>query len=102
MKNPEPTVLVPLMGGEWLALSRAAFDEARRAARCEGFGANAAQIARAEAEPLLDAEGLALALSLPVSWVEQAARDGRIPCVRAGRWIRFSRIAVIAGLEAAQ
>lgn len=51
-------------------------------------------------EPLLDAEQLAEVLSLPVTWLETAARDGRIPSVRAGRWRRFSRRRVEAALAA--
>lgn len=52
-----------------------------------------------DAEPLLDAEHMAATLDVPKSWVEQAARDGRIPVVRCGRWPRFRRSAVIAALE---
>jgi excisionase family DNA binding protein len=51
-------------------------------------------------EPALDAEQLAAALSLPVTWVEQAAREERIPSIQAGRWRRFKRSAVEAALAA--
>ena len=38
---------------------------------------------------LLDAEGLALALKVPVSWVYENSRTGKIPTVRVGKYVRF-------------
>jgi excisionase family DNA binding protein len=88
-------VLTCLPDGRWLALSRETFE----AALAEGAKVIAPPVATAtEAEALLDAEQLAAALSLPVTWVEQAAREGRIPNMRAGRWRRFNRAAVEAVL----
>jgi excisionase family DNA binding protein len=52
-----------------------------------------------QVEPLVDAAGLAQHLSLPVSWVASAARDGSIPCYRAGRWTRFRASEVEAALR---
>jgi excisionase family DNA binding protein len=52
------------------------------------------------AEPLVDAAELARYLSLPVSWIESAAREGSIPCYRAGRWTRFRASEVEATLRA--
>lgn len=49
-------------------------------------------------ETALDAEQLAAALNLPVTWLEQAAREKRIPSLQAGRWRRFKRSAVEAAL----
>ena len=91
-------VLIPLPGVGTLALSREAFE----AALAEGSKAIAAPaITKAgDSEPLLDAEQLSAQLSIPTTWIEQAARDGRVPCVRAGRWVRFSRAAVEAALAA--
>jgi hypothetical protein len=51
-------------------------------------------------EPLVDADGLAKHLLLPLSWVEAAARAGSIPCYRAGRWTRFRASEVEATLRA--
>jgi excisionase family DNA binding protein len=51
-------------------------------------------------EPLLEAEELAEVLKLPVTWIEQAAREDRIPSIQAGRWRRFKRSAVEAVLTA--
>lgn len=42
-------------------------------------------------EPLLRASEAALLLSVRASWVYEAVRDGRLPCVRVGRHVRFLR-----------
>jgi excisionase family DNA binding protein len=43
------------------------------------------------AEPLLRAADAAELLSVRTSWVYEAVRDGRLPCVRVGRHVRFLR-----------
>lgn len=42
-------------------------------------------------EPLLRADGAAELLAVRTSWVYEAVRDGRLPCVRVGRHVRFLR-----------
>jgi excisionase family DNA binding protein len=42
-------------------------------------------------EPLLTCEDVAKLLRVRVSWVYEAVRDGRLPCIRVGRHIRFTR-----------
>lgn len=42
-------------------------------------------------EPLLTPAEAAKLLSVRVSWVYEAVRDGRLPCVRIGRHVRFIR-----------
>jgi excisionase family DNA binding protein len=41
---------------------------------------------------LLDADGAAGLLSVPRSWVAEAAREGKIPAVRLGHYVRFRRV----------
>jgi excisionase family DNA binding protein len=41
--------------------------------------------------PLLRPEQVAALLSVKTSWVYDAARTGRLPCIRVGRHIRFTR-----------
>jgi excisionase family DNA binding protein len=41
--------------------------------------------------PLLRPEQAAHLLSVKTSWIYEAARSGRVPCIRVGRHIRFSR-----------
>lgn len=52
--------------------------------------------------PLLDSEQLGVALQVPATWVEAAAREGRIPFYRMGRYVRFRRSEVEAALRTAQ
>ena len=42
-----------------------------------------------DSEKLLTAGELATRLNLPESWIRNAERDGRIPGVRAGKYVRF-------------
>jgi excisionase family DNA binding protein len=42
-------------------------------------------------EPLLDAKAAAAILDVPVTWLREAARQGRIRCVRLGHYVRFRR-----------
>lgn len=94
-------VLVPLPDGRWLALSEEQFQAAVQAGQ-QAVGAPANAASKSNDEPLLDARELAKILKLPVSWLQEAARSGRIPCVRAGRWRRFKRNEVEAALLAQQ
>lgn len=41
--------------------------------------------------PLLRPEEAAALLSVKVSWVYDAVRTGKLPCIRVGRHIRFTR-----------
>ena len=50
-----------------------------------------------ERAPLRDATHIAALLGIPRKSVLQYARDGRLPCVRIGRHVRF----VIADVQAA-
>jgi excisionase family DNA binding protein len=42
-------------------------------------------------DSLLTAEEAAAFLKVPVSWVEESARNGRLACVRLGRYVRFRK-----------
>jgi excisionase family DNA binding protein len=41
--------------------------------------------------PLLRPDQAAPLLSVKTSWVYEAVRSGRVPCIRVGRHIRFTR-----------
>jgi excisionase family DNA binding protein len=41
--------------------------------------------------PLLRPEQVAALLSVKTSWVYDAVRTGKLPCIRVGRHIRFTR-----------
>jgi excisionase family DNA binding protein len=93
MSETSERVLLPLPDGRWLALAPDVFREALMAGSALVATTSASESANT-AEQLLNAEKLATALSLPVTWIEQAARERRIPSIQAGRWRRFSRSAV--------
>lgn len=38
---------------------------------------------------LIDAKELAEKLGVPTSWVYRAAREGRIPSIKLGKYVRF-------------
>ncbi len=47
---------------------------------------------------LLDAEDIAGRLNVPVTWIREATRDGLIPHVRLGRYIRYEWPAILRWL----
>lgn len=47
----------------------------------------------------LTAAELAAILKVPVSWVRAAGREGRIPMLRVGRYLRFNPEQVIEALR---
>ena len=93
----DKVVLVPVAGGV-LALEVDAYRRAlAEGAALIGAGGSAAA---PDDEPLLTAEQLSAKLGdIPVTWIEAAGRDGRIPSVECGRWRRFRRSAVEAALS---
>jgi hypothetical protein len=91
----ERIIAVPL-GAEMLALTQREFDAARARAAELGLSPKASG---ADAERLVDAEQLSAILQLPRSWIEEAARQSRIPSITAGRYRRFRPSAVIAALS---
>ena len=90
-------VLIPLPGIGTLALAREVYEEALTAGR-DLNGAPGASAAPSD-EPLVDADQLAAALGVPVTWIETAARQGRIPSLEFGRWRRFRRSEVEAAVR---
>lgn len=50
-------------------------------------------------EPLMDSQDVADLCHVPVTWVRQEARAGRLPSMRLGHYVRFDRGEVAAWLE---
>lgn len=50
-------------------------------------------------DSLLDARAVAELLGVPVSWVYEQSRRGRIPTVTLGRYRRYRRAAVEAWID---
>jgi excisionase family DNA binding protein len=42
-------------------------------------------------EPLLDVEQAAELLNVKVWWIREATRTGRLPCLKVGRHVRYTR-----------
>jgi excisionase family DNA binding protein len=55
----------------------------------EAFRAIIREEIKANDERLLDPEELAERLKVPVSWVYEQSRRGRIPTIKLGRYVRF-------------
>jgi excisionase family DNA binding protein len=49
---------------------------------------------------LLDSDEVAVVLHVPAKWVRTAAREGKLPSVRLGRYRRFVLADVLAYVEA--
>ena len=52
---------------------------------------SAADIVPSLDEPLLDVEQAAKLLNVKVSWSREATRTGRLPCLKVGRHVRYTR-----------
>jgi excisionase family DNA binding protein len=87
-------VIIPLPGIGTLELSREVYEAALRPLA-------APTPAAVPSANLVDAKALAGVLSLPVSCIYEYAKAGRIPCVRAGKHVRFDVSLVRAALGAA-
>jgi excisionase family DNA binding protein len=84
-------MLIPLPGIGTLALERDAYEAAL------ALGASLTRQApqSVAVDALLTAEQVANRLSLPQSWIEEATRQGRLPCHKFGRYKRYSLSEVI-------
>jgi len=48
---------------------------------------------------LLDADEVAAMLHVPLRWVRDASRAGKLPCIRLGRYVRFDRDDVLTWID---
>lgn len=55
---------------------------------------------RHDGEPLLDADGVAELLTVETGYVYDLVKRGAIPCLRVGRYLRFSRAVLLQWIEA--
>ena len=89
-------VLIPLPGVGTLALD----EEAYRRALEEGAKFNPLPEPTTDPnERYLDSQQLADILQVPVTWIEQQAREGNIPSLPCGRRRRYRRSAVEAAIR---
>lgn len=95
------TVIIPMPDGRALALELAAYQAALDRGR-EIVGARSEAATAALADQILDAHGMEQLTGVPESWWLEAARGDRVPCIRAGKYVRFRVAAAIAALEGAR
>ena len=89
-------VLIPLPGVGTLALD----EETYRRALEEGAKFNPSrELTTDPNERLLDSQQLADVLQVPVTWIEQQAREGNIPSLPFGRRRRYRLSAVEAAIK---
>jgi len=94
----EAAVLIPF-NGVWLALTTEQF----RVALEQGhalMGAPATAIAPPAEEKVLDAKGMECGTAIPATWFLEQARQGKIPHIRAGKYVRFRLGEVLDALKA--
>ena len=94
-------VLVTLPGGGAAAFTASALAEARERAQSLGLSTPEGSQPEGGAStlPLANSAQMAELIGCNDTLVEQMAKDGRIPCVRAGKLLRFEPAAVIAALR---
>jgi excisionase family DNA binding protein len=95
----DSVVQIVLPGIGTLELTRDAYDAALRPIAAPAAAVAATAIEKPPPQ-LVTAKVLAAQLSLPISCIYEYAKAGRIPCVRAGRHVRFNVATVQAALAA--
>ena len=83
----EAMVLIPF-GSEYLALTRGEFEQARARGR-ELVGKPATHESAPPPDEVLTAEQMSERTNIPASWFYEASRQGKIPCIKAGKYTRF-------------
>jgi len=100
MENRENFILIPL-GNNFLALTQDEFVKATKLGKkiLEGENPNKSE-ENSSNEVLLDADEMSDKTGIPPSWFLEAARQEKIPHVKAGKYVRFRFGEVIKTLEA--
>lgn len=91
-------ILIPF-GERFLALTLEDFTKALRLGQEIAGLATTEPLMTASVEKLLDAEGASQMTGVPSSWFLEAARHGKIPHIKAGKYVRFRMADVIQALE---
>ena len=90
-------ILIPF-GSKFLALTEAQFKEAMARGK-EMVGEGRTKSHSEKIDVILDAEGMREKTGIPSTWFLEAARQGRVPFIRAGKYVRFRMEEVIKVLE---
>jgi excisionase family DNA binding protein len=89
-------VLIPLPGIGILALEEGVYRRALEEGSKFGLDSEASE---QPSERILDSKQLAEVLQVPVTWIEQQAREGHIPSLPFGRRRRYRRSAVESAIR---
>jgi excisionase family DNA binding protein len=90
------TVVAIALGTDVLAFTATEIAAART--RAIALGLASPNGSDRKVEPLVDSQRMAEILGVPHGWVEEAARQGRIPSMVLGKYRRFTPSAVVAAL----
>lgn len=90
-------VLIPF-NGQWLALSPEALHEALRQGREAMAETQPENSQQSAPDRVLDAGGMETATQIPASWFLEQARQGKLPHIRAGKYVRFRLNEVLEAL----
>lgn len=96
----DTTDILIQFGNEYLALSREQFEEARQRGQ-EIMRPNQAREHATQEDAILDADGMEARTGIPATWWLEQARRGKVPHLKAGKYVRFSFTDAIAYLKAA-
>lgn len=94
--SEEVDIMIPF-GDEYLVLSRVQVTEALRRGRA--FGGRSTVNTVSTPDRVLDADGMEAETKIPGSWFLEQARQGKIPHIRAGKYVRFELATVLAALR---
>lgn len=81
-------VLIPF-NGQWLALSPEAVHEGLQRGREVMGDPQPENCQKGTPECVYDAEGMEAATQIPATWFLEQARKGKVPHIRAGKYVRF-------------
>ena len=90
-------IAIPLPDGRWIALDRETFDAALAAGA--QLSPPPATVRVPACPRLLTSEQLAEQLTIPATWLEEAARRDEVPFVRIGKYVRFDLDEVLSSLN---
>lgn len=93
------TDVLILLGNELLALTQEQLAEARQRGR-EFLPAANTSVGGAHEDTVLAADGMESRTGIPASWFLEQARQGKIPHIRAGKYVRFRLGEVLEALKA--
>ena len=91
-------VLIPF-NGQWLALSPEAVHEGLQRGKEVMGDPQPENCQKDTPERVCDADGMETATQIPATWFLEHARKGKVPHIRAGKYVRFRLNEVLGALS---